>query len=281
MVSKFSSTAPALHADGTISSTLRDVRPLPPAGVLLHLWLPVAFDAGDGFGRFFLARCAEDTLAARQTDWSIYSRRALFCAGIPVAMPEQAGSTWEVLVPAGDDPGYSWLTGRPLGSAINLLGPFGQLFELAPYTRTLLVLTDTETLPLTLPLIHKMLDRGGRITLLVQGNAEATASLLPLVPIPVEVRVIAADSWLTQLAEPVRWADQLCAALPNHQYIELAHHIRTLRFQLDTAFAHVLVTSDLLCGVGACLACVVSTHDGGYTRACIHGPVFPLATIAR
>jgi dihydroorotate dehydrogenase electron transfer subunit len=115
----------------------------------------------------------------------------------------------------------------------------------------------------------------------VQGNAETTAPLLPLIPIAVEVRVIAADSWLTQLAEPVRWADQLCAALPNHQYVELAHHIRTLRFQLDTTFAHVLVTSDLLCGVGACLACVVSTHDGSYTRACIHGPVFPLATIAR
>jgi dihydroorotate dehydrogenase electron transfer subunit len=78
----------------------------------------------------------------------------------------------------------------------------------------------------------------------------------------------------------VRWADQLCAALPNHQYAELAHHIRTLRFQFDTTFAQVLVTSDLLCGVGACLACVVSTRNGGFTRACMHGPVFPLASIA-
>jgi dihydroorotate dehydrogenase electron transfer subunit len=93
--------------------------------------------------------------------------------------------------------------------------------------------------------------------------------------------MIPADGWISQLAEPVRWADQLCAALPNQDYNPLAHHIRTLRFQLDDTFAHVLVTTDIVCGVGACLACVVATRDGSYTRACIHGPVFPLATIAQ
>ena len=59
----------------------------------------------------------------------------------------------------------------------------------------------------------------------------------------------------------------------------LAQLVRAKRFRLDNTFAHVLVHSDLVCGTGACLACVVSTKDASFTRACIHGPVFPLATL--
>jgi dihydroorotate dehydrogenase electron transfer subunit len=279
MVSNFSSTTPVLNADGTISAIIRDAQAIAPAGLLLRVWLPVAYHAGGGFGRFFLARCAEDTTEARRNDWSIYNRRALFCAGIPQAMPDQAGSTWDLLIPASDDPGHRWLTQRSLDSAINLLGPFGHPFELPAHARALLVLADTQTLPLMLPVIHTMLDRGGRVTLLIQGDTDTASPLLSLVPIPVEVRIIDVTNWLAQLNEPIRWADQLCAALPNQQYPELAHQIRSVRFQSDTAFAQVLVASDLLCGVGACLACVVSTRDGGFTRACMHGPVFPLASI--
>jgi len=195
-------------------------------------------------------------------------------------MPEQAGSTWELLVPGDDDPGHQWLRARTVDSSINLLGPFGQPFELAANTRALLVLANLNTLPLVLPILHNMLDRGGRVTLLIKGDEAAVAPMLPLIPILVEIRVIPTDAWLTHLAEPVRWADQLCAALPNQDYAPLAHHIRTLRFQLDADFAHVLVASDLLCGVGACLACVIATRDGSHTRTCIHGPLLPLATIA-
>jgi dihydroorotate dehydrogenase electron transfer subunit len=280
MVSKFSSTTPVQHSDGTISAIVRDIRPLPPSGLLLQLWLPIAYDAGAGFGRYFLARCCDDTQDARRIDWSIYGRRALFCAGTPVATPAQMGSTWELLIPADDDPGHRWLAQRSPKSSLNLMGPFGQPFELASHTRALVVLTDAERLPLTLPVVSTMLDRAGRVTLLLLGNIEAATSLLSLIPIAVEVRSISGEDWLTQLAEPIRWADQLCAALPNTLYSGLAHHIRSMRFQLDNAFAYVLVSSDLFCGMGACLSCVVAKHDGSYTRACIHGPVFPLAAIA-
>jgi hypothetical protein len=280
MVSNISSTAPAQNTDGTISAIVHDMQPLPPAGTLLRLWLPLAYHAGAGYGRFFLARCAEDTIEARRNEWSIYARRALFCAGMPTAMPDQAGSLWEFVVPDDGDPGHRWLSQRPINTSLNLLGPFGQIFELAANTRALLILATPQTLPLTLSLVHTMLDRGGRVTLLIQGQSEVAAPLLSQIPIPVEVRIVPEDAWLSQLSEPVRWADQLCAALPNQEYAQLAYHIRTARFQLDNAFANVLVQSDLLCGVGACLACVVATREASYTRACIHGPVFPLTAIA-
>ena len=54
--------------------------------------------AGGGFGRYFLARCAEDTIDARRSDWSIYTRRPLICAGAPTAMMDQAGSIWDLFV---------------------------------------------------------------------------------------------------------------------------------------------------------------------------------------
>jgi hypothetical protein len=281
MSSNLASTVPALNGDGTISAVVREMQSLSTAGTLLRLWLPLSFNAGGGFGRFFLVRCAEDTREARRTDWSIYARRALFCAAMPTPMPDQAGSTWELSIPITDDPGYRWLATRPLGSSINLLGPFGLPFQLAPHCRALLVLTDIQRLPLTLPAVHSMLERNGRVTMLVKGHNDDAAALLPLIPIPVELRVVPADAWMSQLAEAVRWADQLCAALPNQEYIPLSHHIRTLRFQLDNTFANVLVESDIVCGVGACLACVIAIRDGSYTRACLHGPVFPLATLAQ
>jgi hypothetical protein len=293
MASTTPQTFPALNADGTISAIVQDVQELAHAGTLLRLWLPLAYHEGGGFGRFFLIRCAEDTLDARAHEWSFYGRRALFCAAMPTAMPEQAGSQWTLAIPEhghtsnrySSDAAYQWLVRRPINTSLNLLGPFGQRFELAAHTRTLLALATLRTLPLILPVVHTMLDRGGRVTLLVRGDAGAAAPLLSLIPIPVEVRFIPADdgqepSWLNHLAGPVRWADQLCAVLPNADYAPLAHHIRSLRFQLDTSFAHVLVSSDLLCGVGACLACVISTKESAYTRACLHGPVFPLSTLA-
>jgi hypothetical protein len=289
MISSNPISAPAQNSDGTISAVIQDIQPLPhrgasqQGGALLRLWLPVPIHEGAGFGRFYMVRCTDDTLQARATEWSIYGRRALFCAAMPTAMPDQAGSSWLFAFPHHHDhkdPGYQWLLRRPLDSTLNLLGPFGQPFDLAAHTRTLLAITDLDSLPLILPIVHTMLDRGGRVTLLVKGQAEHAAPLLPLIPIPVEVRFVPADDWLAHLAEGVRWADQLCAVLPNHDYAPLAHQIRTLRFQLDQAFANVLVRSDLLCGVGACLTCVVSPKDGSYTRACMHGPVFPLTTLA-
>ena len=288
MVSNISSTTPgpnlpAQHHDGTLSALIHDIELIPHAGTLIHLGLPLSYREGGGFGRFFLVRCVEDNLSARAAEWSIYARRALYAAAMPSAMPDQAGSRWSLWIPqvaSKADAGYQWLLRRPVNSTLNLIGPLGQTFSLAAHSRSLLVLADLPTLPLTLPIIHQMLDQGGRVTLLLRGDTSTAQPLLSLIPIPVEVRIIPTTDWLTHLAEPVRWADQLCAALPNHEYAPLAHHIRTLRFQLDADFAHALVASDLVCGVGACLACVIPTRDGSYTRTCVHGPVFPLATLA-
>jgi hypothetical protein len=279
MVSNLSSTRPSLNEDGTLSAIIQDQHPAARAGTILRLQLPLPYPTAGGFGRFLLARCVEDNATARAEEWSIYARRALFCANLPTAIPGQEGSLWDLWLPDDEDPGHRWLLSRPLASSINLLGPFGEVYELAAHTRTLLVLSTIHSYPAALPIVHAMLDHGGRVTLLLKGVPAGTTELLQQIPIPVEVRFVPDDGWLNHLADPVRWADQLCAVLPNSDYAPLAHHIRTLRFQLDETFAHVLINSDLPCGVGACLACVITTRDGSNTRACVHGPVLPLARI--
>src|SRR5690606_19196097 len=80
LVSNIPST-PTHNADGTLSALVQELQPLPHAGALLRLWLPLAYDAGGGFGRYFLVRCTEDSPEARANEWSIYTRRVLFCAG--------------------------------------------------------------------------------------------------------------------------------------------------------------------------------------------------------
>ena len=83
------------------------------------------------------------------------------------------------------------------------------------------------------------------------------------------------------LADTLAWADLLCVASPTLQPELLAQSIRTARFRLEEGFAQILVDADLVCGVGACLACVVPTAGGGLTRACVHGPVIDLVKLAR
>ena len=53
-----------------------------------------------------------------------------------------------------------------------------------------------------------------------------------------------------------------------------------MRLRLESGFALALVESDLACGYGACLACVVPLAGGSLTRACVHGPVFDLLELA-
>ena len=278
---------PTNHTDGTLSAVLLDHTPLGRVGHLLHMVCPQPLPPDISSGRFWLARCTEDTLAARQGNWSIYTRRALFIASLATPHPAAPRGhpqlhLWLPGPSTSVDPGYDWLRNRPANSALNLIGPLGQGYRPAQATRALLLLATEITLPLLIPALHHCLDQGGRVTLLLLAAPAIAQSLLPLLPIQVEVHR-AADLAAAQAELPglLRWADELAAALPSVAYPTLAHHLRTSRFRLEPGFAHVFATGDLVCGIGACLACVIPAADGSLTRACIHGPFFPLDHLIR
>jgi len=269
---------PATNADGTrtgvIAAPLRPVH----AGMLLTLALPAGLGQSGVSGRYFLARCGATTVAERQTNWHIYLRRPLYACTQHPQPASQGIDLWEVLLPSNTDEGYHWLATQEVGTPINLLGPFGQGFHRLPHGRNLLILCDGATAPLFLGISNELLDQGGRVTFVVRG--EEAAAVVEALPIPVEVRLAPTPAgWQEQLGETLRWADQVCTALPRPFLAPLADAIRGQRFRLEEGFAQALIQADLLCGVGACLACVVPTREGRYSRACVHGPVFDLTQL--
>jgi dihydroorotate dehydrogenase electron transfer subunit len=275
--------APLNNDDGTRTAIIAAPARLLNESALLPVHLPGGLATTGVNGRYFLARCGIQDETTRWLDWQIYLRRPLF--GMRKLMGHDpatdAGDRWVFHIPVNKDPGFRWLLQQPVGQTLNLLGPFGQGFTLQPQNRNLLLLADATRVPLLFALSEAMLDRGGRVTLLVRGNGEEISILTPLLPLPIEVRqATSATQWEEQIAELTPWADQIALALPKAQLPVVAGIVRRRRFRVEPGFAQALIEADLVCGVGACLACVVPVRDGGYTRACVHGPVMDLMTIS-
>lgn len=267
--------------DGTITGWVLEAPRLLAGQSVLTLALPPGLSNARVAGRYFLARCDATFAARRAEHWETYLRRPLFAVSCGPLHPDAAGEygnheCWQVATPLTGDPGYNWLRGLVPGAAVNLIGPLGNGFYLAPTTRNLLVVADATRLAPLVALFDAVLDRGGHVTLALRAGA-VDAELQAQLPVAVEVQTLPPGAaWLTGLAEPLRWADQLCLALPAATYPALADAIRGQRLRLESGFAFALVDADLACGYGACLACVTPLGNGSLTRACVHGPVIDL-----
>ncbi len=275
-------TSPSISLTAHIAGPVRWVAGAP----CLPLILPEGSASLEGpvAGRYFLARCAEEVDGER-TDWSLYLRRPLYAVQqrAPVQLP---GDEWLLHLPPDEDPGHGWLRRRSEGASIDLLGPFGNGFSLPESGRNLLILADLTDNPgwlaLLLALLEPMLDRGGRVTLLLRLDGSLDEAALSHLPIAVEIHTAPDESaWEQALATAIPWADQICAGVGRGRYTALAQAIQAKRFRLEEGFCQVLVQADILCAVGACLACVIPTANGGITRACTHGPVFDLTRLAQ
>jgi hypothetical protein len=275
--SKPASTAPYDNGDGTLSGLLIARIQCEPYGLIVQLALPQAVSGGPVAGRFFMLRCVEDTPSARRLDWSTYPRRPLFVAGLPAPHAASGGDRWDLFVPATDEMAIRWLATRALGDSLNVTGPFGVGHTLPATSRTLLSVSHPAWLPHLLPWIHAMLDQGGRVALVLDGSSDIPAALRPWLPIPVEAHPAPTVADLTRhLATALRWADHCVLALTADRLPLVATLIRQQRFRLEPGYAVAVAASDLICGFGACLACIVPSAGGGYTRTCLHGPVLPL-----
>lgn len=252
-------------------------------GVQITAALPAGLAPPLPAGRYFLVRCGAQSREERLSAWSIYARRALFAARVTRLDADRDAWTLHAQDDA-RDAGVAWLRERTPGETLNLLGPLGNGFPAPDAPQNLLLVTDSLRLPLLDTLIHATLDRGGRVTLIVVAGEWADVGLETLrsaLPIAAEVRMAAEEGALrSHLQETLVWADGLAVALPGLAPAALANWVRDARLRVEEGFAQVLMQADLVCGSGACLACVVPTAGGGLTRACVNGPVFDLVQVA-
>lgn len=275
---------PVLHDDGAITAIVSHLAQLVGGAWIMSVAVPSAASSPLSSGQYVLARCGAQTELERAEHWPTVLRTPLFVTVGADAAPDAAlvgdWRVWELVMPQREQGSRRWLCELTVGAQLHLLGPMGHGFTRQPLARNLLLLTDAARLPLLFVLMEQMLDQGGRVTLLLRTETPVDDALRRRLPIPVELRLAATErEWVAQLTETIRWADQVAAALPNAAYAALVDPIRQARFRLEPGFAQVLVEADLACGVGACLACTVPLPDGSRTRACVHGPVFDLATL--
>lgn len=307
-----------ITGDGTFTAHIdAQFQPATDFG-LLSIVAPTSLNSDTIAGKYYLARCGVQTDFERLHNWGIYFRRPLFISSyrqlpsgdsdsqlangdraiLQVTIPYEPfirtieGVHWGQDIEENDashiaDPGYAWLSALDENEPVNLMGPFGNGFSLRDDARNLLLIAQQGRVAKLLPLVELMLNRGGRVTILVrtfsaQEQEHLQSFLLPLLPIAVELRLAHTNKgWKEQLSETLIWADQVCAAVPQSELNGLTMLIREKRFLVQEDFAQVLVDADLICGVGACLACVVSTANDGHTRACVNGPVFDLTRLSR
>ncbi len=245
----------------------------------MELTVPRGCAESLGSGQFMMARCAGSSVNGIRSDWTLYLRRPLFVTNVRTATAYFDAVALTVSLPVTSDPGYAWLRDLPAGSLINLLGPFGRHPELPAQARHLLVLASPEFAPLALLAIEEMLNRGGRVTVLIR-SVDVDETLPRLFPLAVEIQTASDSEWMTAAASAVKWADSVLIADSEKSPQFWADLLRRHRLRLDDDYANLYVPSDLLCCTGACMACVVERANGSVTRACVHGPLFPLTMLA-
>jgi dihydroorotate dehydrogenase electron transfer subunit len=270
----------AFDGDGTVNGMIASARVV-AGSLLLTLTLPAGVAHEPLAGRYFLARCVEPTEWARSHDWTLSLRRPLFVAGWRPATVAAGAERWLLTSSQLEDVGVNWLAAQPVDMPINLVGPLGNGFALPSHTRQLAVVSEPARVAALLPLIHAMLDRGGRVVILLQAHNSIEPLLRDLLPLATEVHQEAPGAdWRTRLQDALAWADVVATALPAGEMAGLLGAVRTARLRVERGLVHCLADARLVCGYGACLACLTPLANGRWTRACVHGPVFDLADLA-
>ena len=208
-------------------------------------------------GQFFMVGCGEGALLRRPLS-------------IHQAVPGRMAFLFQVR-----GRGTAWLSGRRPGEALDLLGPLGRGFALAPQSKMVLLAAGGMGVAPLAFLTQRAREKGLGVVLL--HGARDRSRLYPpgLLPPGVDYVPITEDGsagrkgLLTQhLKEFTPQADQVMACGPGDMY-------RSMAKMTDLGKAQVSLEVRMGCGFGVCLGCTIPTHQGP-RRACRDGPVFPL-----
>ena len=203
--------------------------------------------------------------------------------------------------------GTDWFTRLRVGDKVDMLGPLGRPFEVAPHSRHLLLIAGGLGVAGVRMLADDALRAGREVTLLF--GAASAAEVYPSSLLPDEVEYIVATDdgslghagYVTELVPDYEgWADQAFACGPAPMLAALARLAAGRSARLGVAnlgrkpgrgggakklepgstgarrraFLQVSMEQNMGCAMGACLGCVVMDAAGAPQRVCREGPVF-------
>ncbi len=206
--------------------------------------------------------------------------------GRPVFPIQVDDNQIDLLVRPQPDPGLAWLATRKPDDRLDVVGPLGTGFPLAPNIRHLLLVSDDPVIGPLLGQLDRAVAAGLSVTLVMGGSRAATLYPVNKLPPVVEVQLATQDGSIGHrgpvtdlLPELLAWADAVCATGSVQLYRQLKRQVEKVRLQVDSGFLSGLMAGvPLGCGVGACRSCVLTTETGP-KLACTDGPVFDLMEI--
>jgi dihydroorotate dehydrogenase electron transfer subunit len=177
--------------------------------------------------------------------------------------------------------GSGWLVEQAIGTELDVLGPLGNTFEVAPKSKNLLMVAGgVGAAPLRM-LAETAIASGLNVTYLL--GAMNANGLLASEHMPEEVEYVVATNdgsaghqgFVTDLIpQYLNWADQIFSCGPEPMFRSLRREVLANRFAAKPT-VQLSVERTMACGVGACLGCVVETKHG-MKPSCVDGPVFDM-----
>ncbi len=178
--------------------------------------------------------------------------------------------------------GTPWLSRRQPGDEVEMFGPLGNGFAIAPATRKLLLVAGGIGLAPLCFLAQQARQEGHEITLLY-GTCNKDRYPPELLPDGLEMIDVTEDGSVGQkglatnlLGDLAPRADQIFACGPMAMYRDMAARKRELNLQGKAV--QVSLEVRMACGVGICYGCTVRTGSG-LKQVCRDGPVFELDEI--
>ncbi len=178
--------------------------------------------------------------------------------------------------------GTEWLSQRKAGDTIDIFGPLGNGFSIAPDSKHMLLVAGGLGIAPLCFLAQRALDEGKSVTLL--SGASTAAQLYPAHLLPSEARLVTATEdgstghkgMVTSLLRDfIGRADQVFACGPMPMYRDI---IATRRWRTARKPVQVSLEVRMGCGLGVCYGCTIKTKNG-LKQVCRDGPVFDLDDI--
>ncbi len=241
-------------------------------------------------GQFITVRCGDFTLRRPFSIHQVGSNNVI-ASDLPAKACQAGAKQSQVAILFKvTGKGTLWLSQRKAGQKIDLLGPLGNGFAIAPKSEKLLLVAGGIGLA---PLVFLMQQTSAQHQITLIHGARTAAQLcydscqppaishqrVQSIPVTEDGSAGQKAKATDVLPDYLDWADQVYACGPVDMYKAMARmSLRAKRSNLKVKKCQVSLEVRMGCGFGACYCCTINTRKG-LKQVCRDGPVFELDDI--